>query len=163
MWAIRERICDQKGGVGAPKTPHESVWEVRGSAGAQPLRLSCTRLVMQRESRPGWTDGLGVPPDRLVIAPSGGTIAGLRSSPRYCDEVSRAEHGARLFRPSADARRGRPPLHRVATLPRRRGAGAGALGDGVAGPRRFGTAGGGLGRGKAPSCSRAWSARTPTL
>jgi len=150
-------------GVGAPKTPHESVWEVRGSARAQPLRRSCTRLVMQRESRPGETDGRGVPPARPVIAPSGGTSAGLRNSLRCCDEASRAERSARRCRTSADARRGRPPLQRVATLPRRRGAGAGALGDGVAVPRRFGTAGGGLGRGKAPSCSSAWSARTPTL
>ncbi len=162
IWAIRERICDQKGG-GVPKAPHERVWGVRGSARAQPLRLSCTRLVRQSESRPGWTDGRGVPPDRLVIAPSGGTIGGLRSSPRCCDEASRAARGTRLCRTFPDARRGRPPRHRVAPLPRRRGAGAGALGDGVAVPRRFGTAGGGLGRRKAPSCSSAWSARTPTL
>ena len=51
--------------------------------------------------------------------------------------------------------------HRVAAFPRRLGDGGGALGCGVAFPRWLRAAGGGLGGGKAPSCSRACSARTP--
>jgi len=49
--------------------------------------------------------------------------------------------------------------HRVAALPRRRVAGGAEL----ALPRWLREGEGGLGRGKAPFCSRSWSARTPTL
>ena len=67
-------------------------------------------------------------------------------------------------RRTASGPRGEGPLpHRVAVQPRRRVAGGAARGGVVAVPRRPRTAGGRLGGGKAPSCFRVWSARTPTL
>jgi len=53
--------------------------------------------------------------------------------------------------------------HPCAAVPRRRGVGREARGWGVAVPRGRRVGGGGLGGAKAPSCSNAWSARTPTL
>jgi hypothetical protein len=75
--------------------------------------------------------------------------------------VQGAAPGSPLPRPTPAV--GGPPPHRVAALPLRRGAGAGVLGGRVAVPRwRRAGAAGGVGA-KAPSCSSAWSARTPTL
>src|SRR5919202_3363505 len=77
--------------------------------------------------------------------------------------VMHCRRGQTARRNSSGPRREGLLPHRVAVRPRRRGAGGAARGGVVAVPRRPRTAGGGLGGGEAPSCSRAWSARTPTL
>jgi|RhiMetdeSRZDD1v2_1073273.scaffolds.fasta_scaffold2023361_2 hypothetical protein len=75
-------------------------------------------------------------------------------------EASLAESGIQLSLSAATSRSsGKASAHRVAALPRLRAAGGG----GLALPRWLREGEDGLGRGKAPSCSSSWSARTPTL
>jgi hypothetical protein len=106
-----------------------------------------------------WSGGAWVRP---VSAAAPACVADHTAPPRRgCG--GHAEPSARRSRASADTRYGRPPLYRLAALLRRRGVGTGALGGGAAVPRgRRAGAAGGAGA-KAPSWSRAWSARTPTL
>jgi hypothetical protein len=76
------------------------------------------------------------------------------------DETSLAGSGIQLSLSGATSRSsGKASAHRVAALPRLRPAGGG----GLALPRWLCEGEDGLGRGKAPSCSSSWSARTPTL
>ncbi len=76
------------------------------------------------------------------------------------DEALLAGSGRRLsLLVIASRSSGKASAHRVAALPRRRVAGGGRL----AFSRWLREGEGGLGRGKAPSCSSSWSARTPTL
>ena len=75
-------------------------------------------------------------------------------------EASLAGSGIQLSLSAATPRSsGKVSAHRVAALPRLRAAGGG----GLALPRWLREGEDGLGRGKAPSCSSSWSARTPTL
>ena len=76
------------------------------------------------------------------------------------DEASLAGSGIQLSLSAATSRScGKASAHRMAALPRLRPAGGG----GLALPRWLRAGEDGLGRGKAPSCSSSWSARTPTL
>ena len=150
-------------------TRSTSGWQASGSSHAKPLRRSFTRPLKKGGPRPGSAEGLGSPSDRLAVPPGRSTIAGIVEQPTLLhyalhthavSKASCAASSARLSRASAVSRSsGRPPPHRGATLPRWRVAGGG----GLALARWLREGEGGLGRGKAPSCSSAWSARIPTL
>jgi hypothetical protein len=74
------------------------------------------------------------------------------------DEASLAGSDIQLSLSAVASRSsGKTSAHRVVALPHWRAAGGLAL------PRWLREGEGGLGRGKAQSCSSAWSARTPTL
>jgi hypothetical protein len=94
-----------------------------------------------------------------TLAPSSYGYAYYQYNPAM-DAASLAGSSIQLSHSAATARSsGKASAHRVAALPRLRAADGGEL----ALPRWLREGGDGLGRGKAPSCSSAWSARTPTL
>jgi hypothetical protein len=157
--------CGGRGSI----TRSTSGWQASGSSHAKPLRRSFTRPLTKGGPRPGSAEGLGSPPDRLAVPPGRSPIAGMVEQPTLLhhalhtpavSQASCAASSARLSRASAVSRSsGKASAHCGAALPRRRVAGGG----GLALPRWLREGEGGLGRGKAPSCSSSWSARTPTL